>query len=116
MDMQNVTSTSFDMVHYSMVDSNFIPDIYYGFNRPCLTGFRYLVAKSAFPDKYISVPLQIASTLWTIPALSTYEILYNVATIAATSPLALSATDTVFVHSLVDIRLVSMQGTLNNSF
>ena len=116
MEMQTVTSTSFQMVHYSIVDENFTPFIYYGMSRPCLTSFRYMAVRSTFPDKYISMPLQIATVLWAISAGYIYEIFYNVPTITTTTPLTLSPIDTVFVHSLVNFRLVSSLWTPNNSF
>jgi hypothetical protein len=71
MEMQNITTTSFQMVHYSMIVDT-VPASYYGFNRPCLTSFRYMVVRSTFPNKYISMPLSIASNLWWISAGGTH--------------------------------------------
>jgi hypothetical protein len=104
------------MVHFSIVDETFTPFIYYGMSRPCLTSFRYMAVRSTFPDKYICMPLKIAAVLWSLAAGFVYEIFYNVPTITTTTPLALSPIDTVFVHLLVNFRLVSSLGTPNNSF
>lgn len=115
-ELRTYTSTSMIISIYFLQRNNAGVITNFGFGVPSYLNVRYLLVKNTFPDKFISIAILQTGVNYNLLAGGSQTLSFSVLTVVNPSPITLSATDTIYIHSFTDATLVCNNAPADNTF